>query len=183
MEINLIGKNIILRSIGLEDSEFVAELRSNPDNYQFLSSSEKISSENQFFWIKSFLDGKDGFYFIIENKSSKEKVGTIALYNIHKGKAEFGRYIVLDSLSAIESEYLIMKFAFEVLRLDLLYCRTAELNTKVWKQHYLFGFNDAGFEDFKEKNLLLRIQEISFQEFIKFDFIKIKKLINYFNRC
>jgi RimJ/RimL family protein N-acetyltransferase len=184
MEINLKGKNIVLQSIRLEDAEFVAQLRSDPRNYQFLSSNKVVTPYEQAKWLTDYLAKKDGYYFVLENLTNGKKVGTISLYNLDNKKraAEFGRYIALDSISAIESEYLILKFAFDILQLDFLYCKTAEKNTKVWKQHSIFGFKDDGLEEHIEKAMLLKRQKISNAEYLNFDYSKIIKLINQFLR-
>jgi len=183
MEIKLIGEATILRSVSLNDAEFISSLRSDLRVNKYLSSSKPIEIWEQIEWLRQYLSKYDGFYFIIENKVSSKKLGTISLYNLEEDKkAEFGRYISTDSLSAIEAEYLLLQFAFNVLNLNVLYCRTAELNTKVWKQHLSFGFYDNGFELLDEKNLLLRKQEISKDLFKSFDYSNIVNLIKRFNR-
>jgi RimJ/RimL family protein N-acetyltransferase len=183
MEIKLIGEITILRSVSLKDAEFISNLRSDLRVNKYLSSSKPINISEQIEWLRKYLSKNDGFYFIIENKVSLKKLGTISLYNLEENiKAEFGRYISTDAISAIEAEYLLLQFAFKVLNLNVLYCRTADLNTKVWKQHLSFGFLDKGFELLDEKNLLLRKQEISKALFKNFDYSSIVNLIKRFNR-
>jgi hypothetical protein len=97
-----------------------------------------------------------------------------------KREAEFGRYISVNSINAIEAEYLLLQFCFNVMHLDFVYCRTADKNIKVWKQHLSFGFKDVGFEYFQEKNLLLRRQALSRAEFLEFDYSKIVSLVSRF---
>ncbi len=178
MDKSIVGENITLRPINLDDDSFVAELRSEKKVYQFLSSDSPISKEDQRNWIQSFLVNPSEFYFIIiENKTNKKK-GTISLYNINNQEAEFGRYISLDAVSAIEAELLILKHGFEILNLQKIYCRTADLNTKVWNQHLQFGFEDVGFEEHSTKKIQLRIQEITKLNFLSFDYSKIERLIN-----
>jgi RimJ/RimL family protein N-acetyltransferase len=177
-----IGESVILRPITVDDAEFTSGLRSDPKVYEFLSSSKPLTSDNQRSWIENFLSANQGYYFIIENKKTGTPEGTIGLYNFEQNSAEFGRYIALNSLSAIESEYLLLEFAFRTLNLHEIYCKTADLNTKVWKQHLSFGFKDDGFEFFEEKALLLRRQVLKRKEYILFDYSKILQIINRFAR-
>lgn len=177
MEKQIVGEHITLRPINLDDDSFVANLRSEEKVYQFLSSDSPISREDQREWIQSFLVNQKEFYFVIIENTSNIRKGTISLYNINDQKAEFGRYISLDALSAIEAELLILKFGFEILNLEKIYCRTADLNLKVWRQHLQFGFEDVGFEELSTKKIQLRIQEITKINFLKFDYSKIEGLI------
>jgi RimJ/RimL family protein N-acetyltransferase len=182
MEIRLIGEATILRQVNFDDALFISELRSNPKVYEFLSSSSPVTLEQQQQWLNKYFDSKDGYYFIIENPLLKKNVGTISIYdlNIMKREAEFGRYVSVNSINAIEAEYLLLYFCFNVMLLDSIYCRTANKNIKVWKQHLSFGFKDVGFENFQEKNLLLRHQAITRSEFLEFDYSKIISLISRF---
>ena len=111
-----------------------------------------------------------------------KSVGTISIYNFNKleREAEFGRYVSVNSVNAIEAEYLLLQFCFNILNLDSVYCRTADKNLKVWRQHLSFGFRDVGFEEFEDKNMLLRRQAINKSEFLDFDYSKIISLIHRF---
>lgn len=182
MEINLLGETTILRQVNLEDASFISQLRSDPKVYEFLSSSLPVSIEQQKEWIKKYNDFKDGYYLIIENSFLNKSVGTISVYNLNivRREVEFGRFICVNSINAIEAEYLLLQFCFNVMYLESVYCRTVDSNIKVWKQHLSFGFKDIGFEKFPEKDLLLRRQSITRSEFLKFDYSKIISLVNRF---
>ena len=177
MEKQIVGENITLRPINLDDDSFVAKLRSEEKVYQFLSSDSPTSKEDQRKWIQSFLVNQKEYYFIIIENTTNTRKGTISLYNINNERAEFGRYVSLDAICAIEAELLILKFGFEILSLENIYCRTADLNFKVWRQHLQFGFEDVGFEELSSKKIQLRIQEINKFNFLKFDYSKIERLI------
>ena len=182
MEINLIGNSTKLREVRVSDSSFISGLRSEKRINEYLSSSEAITAEQQQNWLIKYFDSKDGYYFIIENTTLLKSVGTISIYNVNEEKreAEFGRYISLNSVNAIEAEYLLLQFCFNVLYIESVFCRTADKNIKVWKQHLSFGFKDVGFENFVAKNLLLRRQAIKRAEFLNFDYSKIIRLVNRF---
>jgi len=182
MEIRLIGETTILRQVRLDDALFISRLRSDPKVYEFLSSSTPISLEQQKKWLEKYFSTKDSYYFIIDNSLLFKSVGTISIYDVNEGKreAEFGRYISVNSINAIEAEYLLLDFCFNILHLESVYCRTADKNIKVWRQHLSFGFRDVGFEEFADKNLLLRRQAITRAEFFDFDYSRIILLINRF---
>jgi RimJ/RimL family protein N-acetyltransferase len=182
MEIRLMGEATVLRQVHLDDALFISQLRSEPSVYEFLSSSTSITLNQQKIWLEKYLKLNDGYYFIIENISLGKSVGTISIYDVNKlkGGAEFGRYISLNSINSIEAEYLLLQFCFNVMNLDTIYCRTADENSKVWKQHLSFGFQNDGIEEFKEKKILLRRQVLTKTEFLDFDYSKINSLINRF---
>ncbi|MBL7933732.1 MAG: hypothetical protein JNL60_17650, partial [Bacteroidia bacterium] len=94
---------------------------------------------------------------------------------VKNDKAEFGRYICQSPAQAIESEFLLLKYAFEVMNLKAVYCRTKRINERVWKQHYNFGFLDVGEELMED--FMLNVQEITKEQFLNFDYSKILKLI------
>lgn len=182
MEISLTGTLTLLRSVELKDAEFIADLRSHPQIYRYLSSESEISTAQQQSWLKAYLDSNDGFYFVIEDLNSGKKTGTISIYNLaeNRKKAEFGRYICTNTYNAIEAELLLIKFGFEVMGIDEIYCRTAQANEKVWKQHYKFGFTDLGMELFPEKEMALKVQHITKASFDTFDYTHITNLIQRF---
>ena len=140
------GKIARLKSVQVSDALFISKIRNNPAINSYLSSQKEISLTAQSDWIIKNLE-VNNYYFIISNKKTNEKVGTISIYNIDeiKGKAEFGRYICLNPIMAIEAVLMLIRFGFQELELNEIYCRTDMRNLKVWNQHYNFGFKDAGF--------------------------------------
>lgn len=182
MEIRLIGDSTILRSVRPDDAEYIARLRSDPRIYQYLSSNRELKTEEQRAWIMDHMKQRDSFYFTIEDLGSGDKSGTASIYNVDRdeGSAEFGRYIATHPIHAVETEFMILQLAFEVMSLRKLYCRTMDSNTKVWKQHLRFGFSDVGFEDFQGRSGALRRQEITFGEYLAFDYSGILGLLHRF---
>ncbi len=184
MEIKLIADNTILREVRYTDASFIANLRSIPALNEYLSSSAPITLQQQEKWLLQYFQSKDGFYFIIENPLLKKSVGTISIYDINEDKreAQFGRYICTNPLNSIESEYMILRFCFDIMQLNSIYCKTAEKNEKVWRQHILFGFKDVGSEFYKSKGLFLKLQSITRSEFSDFDYSKIISILNKFKK-
>ncbi|MEJ7677574.1 MAG: GNAT family protein [Segetibacter sp.] len=174
------GDKTLLAEVTVEDAEIVCNLRNDKQINKYLSSSKAINIAEQQQWIIVNQAKNDGYYFKIIDLDTNECCGTISIYNAAEGIAEFGRYISTKSLQAIEAEYLILKFGFESFNLHKIYCRTAVDNIKVWKQHYKFGFKDAGEELLESRQLLLKVQEITFDKFICTDYSFIKKILERF---
>jgi RimJ/RimL family protein N-acetyltransferase len=175
------GIKTLLTEVTINDAETICNLRNDEKINKYLSSSEVISVIFQQQWIVNNQAKKDGHYFKIIDLYSNECCGTISIYNVSESKAEFGRYISTKSLQAIEAEYLILKFGFGSLKLNKIYCLTAIDNIKLWKQHYKFGFTDAGEELLKSKNILLKVQELTFDKFICTDYSFIEKILGRFH--
>lgn len=153
--------------VNLKDAKFICSLRNNPFNNKFLSSSKKINLNQQIKWLDENFKTKD-LYFIIKNKTNS--IGTISLYNLNTVNGEFGRYICLNPLNALESVYLLLKHAFEILNLEYVYCKTVKENEKVWKQHIKFGFEFEGIE-FNEGNCKeMIVQRITKEIYSNYDY-------------
>jgi RimJ/RimL family protein N-acetyltransferase len=176
MLISLIGNSTILQEVIPDDAEQMCNLRNNPQINRFLSSTETILVEDQKAWLKKNAEKHDNFYFKILNKKTGEFCGTIALYDIEHNMAEFGRYICTSPLQSIEAEYLIIKFGFDVVFLDKIYCRTVKANQYVWNQHYKYGFKDIREEVLGPRQMLHMIQEQDVNSFRNYDFSFIDKL-------
>lgn len=126
-----------LRPINREDAAFVLELRQNPKLNRYLNEGATTIAEQER-WLDKYFTRLGDYCFIIENISNGNPEGMISIYNVDKKqrKAEWGRWILrLGSLAAAESSYMIYKVAFEILRLEELYCRTLSLNKSVVAFH------------------------------------------------
>lgn len=167
-----------LKKVSIDDAPDIINLRNNPQINRYLSSTAEITLDQQVGWMKNNAQKEDNYYWKIVSKDEKT-VGTISLYEIKNGRAEFGRYICLNPINAIESEYMLLQFAFNEAGLEQVYCRTVVENTKVWKQHTRFGFEDTGIENNKELNQVLKVQQITRQQFNNYDY---SALINIFKR-
>lgn len=184
MNITLEGNKIKLVTMTVNDAQNFVTLRNNPNYNQFLSNrNQLITLESHLNWMKNL---KNQFDFKIILKDDSSFAGGIALYDIEKllesgiYQAEFGRYIATDSISAVESELMILKFGFDVLNLNRIYCNTVKKNEKVWKQHLKFGFKFIG-EDFDHRINETRVmQEINYEEFKKFNYSSIEKILSKF---
>jgi len=170
------GIHTHLYPVELYDAKFIAQLRSNPMNNKYLSSNVEITENEQLEWIIKNKTTRD-FYFIIKDFEGKS-LGTISLYNIiNDESAEFGRYICTNSICSVESEYLLLFFAFKTLKLDYIYCRTVKENIKVWKQHKKFGFSISNFEEDNLINKSMVIQKLTKKIFEAYDYSWVNRLL------
>lgn len=182
MAFSIKGRKTILEEIGIEDAADICNLRNDERINRFLSTSRKVSEAEQREWIKANLARHDGHYLKIIDSGSGGFCGTASIYNVKKDEAEFGRYICTQALQAVETEYLLIQHAFDTMQLNRIYCRTAADNKKVWKQHVSYGFTDAGEEVFKtaDKDLVLKVQELTDHQYRKTDYSFIEKLLAKF---
>ena len=137
--INIIGQSLKLRMININDAEFIFKLRSNPKLNKYIHSGANTLAD-QIIWINKYLNRKDDYYFLIETIKERKPVGVISIYDIKDKKAEWGRWIIDEGTNyAIESVYLIYKVAFEIIKLDIIYCRTVKENKSVVSFHESCG--------------------------------------------
>jgi len=178
MEIN--GKYVTLKYVDLCDAEDIIKLRNDSKLNRYLSSQKTLTVEDQINWLLNNKNSETNHYFKIVRKKDAKFIGTISLYNINNNEGEFGRYICIDPVGAIESELLIIEFAFLQRRLENIYCRTVTDNEKVIIQHRKFGFEDREVVYDPNINRKLLIQELSYDKFKNFDYSSIRSLVDKF---
>jgi len=142
--VRLEGRSYILRIVKESDALRIIELRSNPDLNKYLNEIN-LNVVKQREWIRNSQSKDDEYYFAIEDKFTGYIEGFISIYNILDKTAEWGRWIIeKNSLSAIESAFLIHQFAFNTLNLEKIYSITVADNLKVIEFHKKFGANNVG---------------------------------------
>ena len=133
-----------LRPVRLEDAAFIVALRTDPLLSRFV---HEISPrvEDQVEWLKGYFKRAGDYYFTIEDVESLDPHGTIGLYNVGSGSAEWGRWIVKrGSMAALESAWLIGEAAFTNLKLAELRSHTLSENRATISFHDSFGASRAG---------------------------------------
>ena len=142
----LTGNKIILKPITLEDCEEYVEWR----NSSFVSKNfiiqKKYTIEQQTNWINTIVNSKEVEQFIIVDKVSGEKIGSVYLINIEliNKKAEFGIFLKSEVFSGKgfgkEATALIIKYGFELLKLNKIYLRVFANNVSAIKLYIKSGF-------------------------------------------
>ena len=139
----LIGKNINMRTVDIEDAEFIFNMRRNEYKTKYLS---KVTGtvESQKEWIKNYkLKEKEEkeFYFIIESKNN-EKLGLVRMYDFQNDSFCWGSWLIKENApktTAIESSLQIYEFAFYKLRFERSHFEVQKGNNKVIEFHKRFG--------------------------------------------
>jgi len=124
------GKNINMRTVTIEDAEFIYAMRKNENRTKYLS---KIAGtvESQKEWIKSYKKSeqdKKEFYFVIESMD-KEKLGLVRMYDFREasflGNSQssfcWGSWLIKEDTpktTAIESALQIYEFGFYGLKFE-----------------------------------------------------------------
>jgi RimJ/RimL family protein N-acetyltransferase len=146
------SKNINLRSVEIEDAQFILDLRLNKGG--FLSETNP-SLDQQKEWIEAYKKReakKEEYYFIIENKDGLE-VGTARIYNINYQEKifTFGSFIVdrdvADKNCAPKSMQTVLDFAFKKLSLKKCVFDCRKSNVRANNFYIKFGAKIISSDD------------------------------------
>ena len=137
------GKNINMRTVEVEDAEFIYTMRQNQDKTKFLS---RVSGsvETQKEWIENYKQrekDKKEFYFVIESKN-KEKLGLVRMYDFKNNSFCWGSWLIKEDAlksTAIESALQIYEFGFYNLGFLKSHFDVRKGNDKVIAFHQRFG--------------------------------------------
>lgn len=134
------GHGYRLRPVALKDAAFIVEARlEDVERNRFIHAiSPDVSIQEE--WLTRYFKRNGDYYFVIENRLTRQPEGLIAFYDEQDRRAEWGRWVVKKgSLAAIESVWLLYRIAFEKVGLNELYCRTIKDNTEVVSFHTSIG--------------------------------------------
>ena len=136
------GKNINMRTVEIEDAEFIYKMRQRTDKIKYLS---KVNGtiNNQKEWIKDYKireNKKEEFYFILESKKN-EKLGLVRMYDFKDDSFCWGSWIIKKNApktTAIESALQIYEFGFYNLGFEKSHFDVRKGNDKVIAFHQRF---------------------------------------------
>ena len=149
------GKNINMRTVEIEDAEFIYTMRQIKDKVKYLSQiNGTIDTQKE--WIRDYKireDKKQEFYFILESKD-KEKFGLVRMYDFKKinnlDSFCWGSRLIKESApktTAIESALQIYEFGFYNLGFERSHFDVRKGNDKVIAFHQRFGANIVNEND------------------------------------
>lgn len=165
----LVGKNINLNTVEIEDASFIYEMRQNQKKTKYLSIiTGTVNSQKE--WIKNYKQREKEqkeFYFVIESKN-KEKLGLVRMYDFKEDSFCWGSWIIKEAApksTAIESALQIYEFGFYQLGFKKSHFDVRKENEKVISFHqrfgakivcdddldYFFNFEKSDYEIIKEK--------------------------------
>ena len=163
------GKNINLRTVEIEDAEFIFSMRQNQNKTKYLSTvTGTVESQKE--WIENYKqreEDKKEFYFVIESKD-EEKLGLVRMYDFQDESFCWGSWLIKEDApktTAIESALQIYEFGFYNLGFEKSHFDVRKGNDKVIAFHkrfgakiinedeldYFFNFEKSDFEITKEK--------------------------------
>ncbi len=163
------GKNINLRTVEIEDADFIYTMRQNRKKTKYLSKvTGTVDSQKE--WIKNYKQREDEekeFYFIIESKN-KDKLGLVRIYDLKNDSFCWGSWLIKEDApktTAIESALQIYEFGFYKLGFEKSHFDVRKGNDKVIAFHqrfgakivsedeldYFFNFEKSDYEIIKEK--------------------------------
>lgn len=129
------GKFILLKSISINDANFIYSLRKKKNVSLYLHNPPKsIIAQKK--WIFRNIKNKKSLDFVIIKKKNNKKIGTIAFDKITKSGAEWGRWISQGNIiENIESVIVLLNYGFNRLKLKYIYSLTNKMNIKVVNFH------------------------------------------------
>jgi RimJ/RimL family protein N-acetyltransferase len=136
----IIGKNVDLREVEVNDAAFILSLRLDQDLNQHISKVENDLTKQED-WIKQYKLNNQEYYFIIQNKK-KEPVGTVRIYDIKEDRFCWGSWIVKPEArlyASFESAVLLYQYAFFNLGFNHTFFDVRKENQKVINFHLRFG--------------------------------------------
>jgi RimJ/RimL family protein N-acetyltransferase len=140
-DVGIDGVAFRLRPITTGDAAFIVALRNDARLSRFLHrSAPDVAAQRR--WFDAYFERPGDYYFIVERRADGSAEGAIGIYDLDAAarRAEWGRWVLrAGSLAAAESAWLVYRAAFDVLDLDLVYCRTATANQRVVSFHNTCG--------------------------------------------
>lgn len=139
----VIGKKINMRTVEIDDADFIHNMRQNESKTKYLSKVEgTVKTQKE--WIKDYkqreIDQKE-FYFVIESKD-KEKLGLVRMYDFQNNSFCWGSWLIKENAlktTAIESALQIYEFGFYTLGFKKSHFKVQKGNDKVIAFHQRFG--------------------------------------------
>lgn len=123
------GEAIYLRPLTLEDTDLIINWRNSDTVRPYFIYQKPFTREGHLEWVRTMLDTKKGFQFIICEKETGRPIGCAYLRDFereHK-KIEYGMFIGEKTQAGkgigAESVRLTARFAFEELDAHKMFCR------------------------------------------------------------
>lgn len=150
---SLASKTVKLRLVEESDAEFIVGLRID-EKYNKHLSTVTADVEAQVNWIRRYKEdeaNKQQFYFIIERLDG-ERCGTVRVYDLVGDSFSWGSWILNEQktrYAAIESAFLVYKFAFEDLGFERCHFEVRKGNERVISFHEKMGALKTGETEFE----------------------------------
>lgn len=155
----IIGKNLILRPITLDDTDLIVKWRNNPSVVQNFIFREKFTKEMHENWMRTKVESGQVVQYIVEERKTKKPIGSVYFRDINEAydSAEFGIFIGEDDARGKgygkEMTSLFVSFGFENLGLHRIQLRLVKGNAAAARTYSSVGFQKEGeFRDLVKLN-------------------------------
>jgi UDP-4-amino-4,6-dideoxy-N-acetyl-beta-L-altrosamine N-acetyltransferase len=133
-----------LRLIEPADSARLLAWRNSPDVAAFMYTDHRIPQPEHDRWFESALAAQDRRYWIIEADAEPVGLANLARIDRTARRCEWAYYLGEPSTRGkglgSRIEYVVLRYVFEALGFNKLWCEVLVENEAVWKLHQSFGF-------------------------------------------
>lgn len=146
----IVGENIILRKITLEDTDNIVKWRNDPEVRQNFIFRGAFTSEGHVQWMKTKVASGEVIQYIILIKNNEEPIGSVYFRNVDllNNSAEYGVFIGEGSArrKGIGSEVarLFTRYGLEELGFHRISLRVLEGNDAAYRTYEKAGFKKEG---------------------------------------
>lgn len=142
------AKMVELRTVRADDSDMIRRWRNLPEVSRYMYTDHDITEEEHRLWFGQAMTDESRRYWIVEENN--QPLGLASIYNIDRehSRAEWALYLA-NPIARVRgigayAEHEVMRYVFDVLRLNRLTCAVLEVNERVASMHEKFGFTREG---------------------------------------
>lgn len=145
------GKKILIRTLEISDTDLIINWRNKDFVRKNFIYQDLFTRESHLNWYKNMVLTGRVYQFIIEDIAQNKPIGSIYLRDVDmiNKKAEYGIFIgeksALGQGFGTEAGELLLKFAFESLRLHKVFLRVFSCNKGAISSYQHIGFVQDGF--------------------------------------
>lgn len=142
----LVYKDLILRSISEEDTDDILKWRNSEHVRKYFIYQKEIKKDDHLNWLKNKVETGSVIQFMILNRADQRSVGSVYLKDVdyENQKAEYGIFIgeqnmTNQGIGSMAAKCMI-EYAFHELKLHKLYLRVYEDNYRAISSYTKAGF-------------------------------------------
>lgn len=129
--------------------ETVRHWRNSPEVSKYMYTDNLISAEQQKAWFARISQDQSKRYWVIYYGERPIGLVNIANIDLHNRNCNWGFYFGVTDLRGLglasKVEFNVLRYVFDELELNKLYCEVFDWNTNVIGLHSKFGFRREGF--------------------------------------
>jgi UDP-4-amino-4,6-dideoxy-N-acetyl-beta-L-altrosamine N-acetyltransferase len=141
--------DMTLHLLAREDLETVRNWRNSPEVSKYMYTDAQITPEQQLAWFERISQDETKRYWLLRYGDRPIGLVNIADIDHHNKRCNWGFYFGVSDLRGLglasKVEFNVLRYVFDHLKLNKLYCELFEWNTNVIALHSKFGFRREGF--------------------------------------